>query len=181
MIDICHMNNIAQQARFLMKFAVFGKPVKFKNYAAVVFLTMIQAGCFWNDRGLAPVSGTILFNGAPLADAGITFIPEDHLARVAIGSTDKEGKYKLTSFQIHDGAKVGKYKVTIRAEEGGDSYKKRADALDFVRGKIITPLKYANPDTSGLTADVLNRKNVIDFQLTEDIGRFQSNHHAKNQ
>jgi hypothetical protein len=167
MIDICHMNQIAQQAGFLIKFAVFVKPVKFKNYAALIFLTMIQAGCFWNDRGLAPVSGTIFFKGAPLANAGINFIPEDHLARVAIGSTDKEGKYKLTSFQINDGAKVGKYKVTIRAEEGGDSDKKRSDALDFVRGKIITPLRYANPETSGLIADVLNSKNVINFELSE--------------
>lgn len=137
------------------------------RYLIFLLLSIIHIGCSGDDRGLAPVSGTIFFKGKPLADAGINFIPEDTTARVAAGSTDKDGKYKLTSFQINDGAKIGKYAITIRAEEGGDSKLKPADALDFVRGKIITPLKYSRSETSGLTAEVARKNNVIDFQLPE--------------
>jgi hypothetical protein len=32
---------------------------------------------------------------------------------------------------------------------------------------MITPFKYARPETSGLTADVAKKNNVIDFSLTE--------------
>ena len=137
------------------------------RYLIFLSLSIIHIGCSGDDRGLASVSGTIFFKGKPLADAGINFIPEYTTPRVAAGSTDKDGKYKLTSFQINDGAKIGKYTITIRAEEGGDSKLKPADALDFVRGKIITPLKYSRPETSGLTAEVARKNNVIDFQITE--------------
>ena len=137
------------------------------RYWILLLISIIHLGCSGDDRGLAPVSGTIFFKGNPLADAAINFIPEDTTGRVAAGSTDKDGKYKLTSFQINDGAKIGKYTITIRAEEGGDSKLKPADALDFVRGKIITPLKYSRPETSGLTAEVARKNNVIDFQLSE--------------
>ena len=135
---------------------------------SVLFLILMTiAGCSGDDRGLAPVSGTVLFNGKPLPNAGVIFTPDEDNIRVGVGSTDKDGKYKLTSFQINDGAKIGKYAITIRAEEGGDSKLKPADALDFVRGKIITPLKYSRPETSGLTAEVARKNNVIDFQLPE--------------
>ncbi len=137
------------------------------RYWILLLISIIHLGCSGDDRGLAPVSGTIFFKGKPLADAAINFTPEDTTGRVAAGSTDKDGKYKLTSFQINDGAKIGKYTITIRAEEGGDSKLKPADALDFVRGKIITPLKYSRPETSGLTAEVARKNNVIDFQLSE--------------
>ena len=120
------------------------------RYWILLLISIIHLGCSSDDRGLAPVSGTIFFKGKPLADAAVNFIPEDTTGRVATGSSDKDGKYKLTSFQINDGAKIGKYAITIRAEEGGDSKLKPADALDFVRGKIITPLKYSRPETSVL-------------------------------
>ena len=137
------------------------------RYLIFLVLSIIHLGCSGDDRGLAPVSGTIFFKGKPLADAAINFIPKDTTGRVAAGSADKDGKYKLTSFQINDGAKIGKYTITIRAEEGGDSKLKPADALDYVRGKIITPLKYSRPETSGLTAEVARKTNIIDFQLSE--------------
>ena len=139
----------------------------FRSVSFLILISLIITGCSGDDRGLAPVSGTVLFNGKPLPNAGIIFTPDEDNTRVGVGSTDKDGKYKLTSFQINDGAKIGKYAITIRAEEGGDSKLKPADALDFVRGKIITPLKYSRPENSGLTAEVARKNNVIDFQLSE--------------
>ena len=138
-----------------------------KTNIKLIPLVVVLSGCFGESSGIAPVSGTITFKGKPLPNASITFTPEDSASRTAVGSTDKDGKYQLTSFKSKDGAKIGKYKVTIRAEEGGDSNLKPADALDFVRGKILTPIKYSNAESSGLSAEVLNKNNVFDFELRD--------------
>ncbi|NBR05471.1 MAG: carboxypeptidase regulatory-like domain-containing protein [Planctomycetes bacterium] len=130
-------------------------------------LSILLTGCAGDDRGLAPVSGTVFFKGKPLPNAGIIFTPDQDNTRVGVGSTDKDGKYKLTSFQINDGAKIGRHTVTIRAYEVPDGPPKAADDITNVTGKMITPFKYARPETSGLTADVARKNNVIDFELTE--------------
>jgi hypothetical protein len=38
--------------------------------------------------------------------------------------------------------------------------------MSLSRGKMLTPAKYSKADTSGLTATVENKNNVIDFKLT---------------
>ncbi|MFZ9793254.1 MAG: carboxypeptidase-like regulatory domain-containing protein [Gemmataceae bacterium] len=127
-----------------------------------IFLAL---GCGGDNRGLAPVSGTIFLNGKPLPNATIVFTPEENDVRVGVGSTDKDGKYSLSSFQTNDGVKIGKHKVSVRAFEDSGGAFKPADDITNVRGKMTTPLKYANPEESGLTAVVEKKKNVIDFQL----------------
>lgn len=131
---------------------------------SLIFLVFIN-GCAGDDRGLAPVSGTVFFNDKPLPNAGVIFTPIEDNVRVGVGSTDKDGKYRLSSFQIHDGAKIGKHNVSIRAYAVSDGPFKPADDISFVRGKMITPLKYAKPETSGLTAEVERKNNVIDFKI----------------
>jgi hypothetical protein len=139
----------------------------FRLVSFVILINLIISGCSSDDRDLAPVSGTVLFNGKPLPNAGIIFTPDEDNTRVGIGSTDKDGKYRLTSFQINDGAKIGKHSVTIRAYEIPDGPPKAADDITNVRGKMLTPFKYAKPETSGLTAEVARKNNVIDFQISE--------------
>ena len=89
----------------------------FRSVSFFILINLIITGCSGDDRGLAPVSGTVLFNGKPLPNAGVIFTPDQDNIRVGVGSTDKDGKYRLTSFQINDGAKIGKHTVTIRAYE----------------------------------------------------------------
>ncbi len=124
-------------------------------------------GCGGEDNGIAPVSGTVFFKGKPLPNATVNFSPKGENSRGATGTTDKDGKYRLTSFQINDGAKIGKYSVTIRAEEGGDGALKAKDDIDYARGKLVTPKKYSDSASSGLTAEIAKKNNIIDFQLTE--------------
>lgn len=139
----------------------------FRSVSFLILINLIITGCSGDDRGLAPVSGTVLFNGKPLPNAGVIFTPDEDNIRVGVGSTDKDGKYRLTSFQINDGAKIGKHTVTIRAYEIPDGPPKAADDITNVRGKMLTPFKYARPESSGLTAEVARKNNVIDFQLVE--------------
>jgi len=117
---------------------------------------------------MAPVSGTVRYNGKPLANAYVSFSPDEPGLRAASGSTDANGHYRLTTFDGYDGAMVGKHRVMIRAEEMPVGPHKAADDITFKRGKLLTPLRYSNADTSGLTAEVVARKNnVIDFDLTD--------------
>lgn len=78
----------------------------------------ILAGC---SRGPAvstiPVSGKITYNGAPLAEAIVTFVNVDPDGRSANGVTDANGAYTLQTFvtpgRSQAGAMAGDYTVTV--------------------------------------------------------------------
>lgn len=144
-----------------------GKFLMLRYIKTIIFSIILFCGCSGDDRGLAPVSGTVYLNGKPLPNANIIFTPLEENIRVAVGSTDKEGRYKLTSFQTSDGAKIGKHKVSIRAYEIADETFKPADDITIKKGKLLSPRKYLDPETSGLTADVEKKSNIIDFKLSE--------------
>lgn len=76
-----------------------------------------------------PVSGTVTYNGEPVADANVTFYPEE--GRPASGKTDAQGRFdSLTTFEPGDGAVVGKHTVTVNPSsevsdepiESGEAY-----------------------------------------------------------
>ena len=132
------------------------------------FLLAPSCGCGEGDSRLAPVSGTIRYNGKPLANAYVGFWPEEKGVRAASGSTDANGFYRLTTFEASDGATIGQHRVMVRAEEKADGPPMPADDINFKRGKLLTAARYSNGDTSGLTAEVIARKNnVIDFNLSD--------------
>jgi hypothetical protein len=132
------------------------------------YVTPLLSGCSGDDRGLAPVSGTVRLNGKPLANAYVSFWPEENGVRAASGTTDANGHYRLTTFQPYDGARVGKHRVAVRAEEVPEGPPKAADDITAKRGKLLTPPRYSVPDTSGLSAEVIAKKdNVIDLDLTD--------------
>ena len=83
---------------------------------AVWLITALTA-CGDGGRGLAPVSGTVRYKGAPLANAHVQFVPEEQGARSASGTTDASGHYRLTTFDSYDGARVGKHGVTVAITE----------------------------------------------------------------
>jgi hypothetical protein len=131
-------------------------------------LVALLTGCGGDDRRLAPVSGTVRYNGKALAGAYVAFWPEETGVRAASGTTDENGHYRLTTFQSYDGARVGKHRVVVRAEEIPEGPPKAADDITAKRGKLLTPARYSNHETSGLTAEVAAKKdNVIDFDLSD--------------
>jgi hypothetical protein len=141
--------------------------MRFVRYLLAVYLVVLLAGCGGDSR-LARVSGTVRYNGKPLANAYVGFWPEEPGLRAASATTDANGRYRLTTFQDHDGAMIGKHRVVIRAEEIPPGPPKAADDITYKRGKLLTPQRYSNASTSGLNADVIARKkNVIDFDLTD--------------
>ena len=95
---------------------------------------LLSAGCGGSPEGgdvkLAEGGGTVLFKGAPLAGARVTFIPEN--GPLATAQTDLSGKFRLFTGTL-SGVAVGKCSVTVTAYEGGGP----APAADA--GASITP------------------------------------------
>ena len=143
------------------------------------------------------VDGIVTLDGNPVEGALVTFIPASAgEARVAAGTTDAKGHYTLTVAEggrAGRGTTVGDYKVTV-AKRTPDKTKEKAEAAGNDTGAseqppsreemaaaerarrsaglpppflYLTPKKYNNPETSGLTANVVKGSNKFDFALTE--------------
>jgi len=118
----------------------------------VPLLTLALAGCA-GDWGSA--SGTVTLDGAPLKEAAISFVPADGGA-TAYGQV-KDGAFSLSTGQ-KDGLKAGKYRVAVSASTVPAMGTKEV-------AKLLTPKKYASPETSGLEADVKSGSNSFKFDL----------------
>jgi len=146
-------------------------------------------GC--GDDGLPkryPVSGEVTYNDKPLPHGIINFIPQSDKGRAATG-TIEEGSYNLTTHIPGDGAIPGAYRVTVVAVERTEASKKiLARTPDAPPGhdqpyygppsgpqifkanklaKRLVPDKYNTPEKSGLTAEVKEESNRLDFKLTD--------------
>ena len=87
-----------------------------------------MTSCGGTDDGLGkrfPVSGTVTYNGKPLEKGAISFVPEDRGGIGATGSIEN-GSYTLSTGGNNDGARAGKYKVTITAKEDSTDKAKAA-------------------------------------------------------
>lgn len=148
----------------------------------VAMATVSVFGCS-GDTGrpkMAPVSGQVTFQGKPVEGAIVSFSAEGS-PRVASGTTDANGRYKLTTFDTNDGAPVGDHAVTIAKQKKsagptqeinldnpGDAYTKQmnAAASGEASGEHELPAKYADPKESGLRRTVTEQgPNEFTFAL----------------
>lgn len=116
----------------------------------------------WPPRYAA--GGHVERNGAPVRDAVVTFfvwLPDRTPGEyTAVGMTDADGKFSLTTFRPGDGAVAGGHAVTVEKT----SVKDGAFSNEL-------PRKYSLRDTSGLTAEVTAKgPNEFVFKL-DDSGQ----------
>ncbi|MFH1301018.1 MAG: carboxypeptidase-like regulatory domain-containing protein [Planctomycetota bacterium] len=130
-------------------------------------LYMSFAGC-GNESGDRPdlglVKGTVTFEGAPLAKASITFMPDS--GRPASATTDAAGQYELIYIRNTPGCKVGHNKVLITSvKEGDNEMETEGDEPTAEAGvaKEKLPPKF-NTETE-LEANVKEGENTFDFDL----------------
>jgi hypothetical protein len=93
-----------------------------------------------------PVSGYVTLDGKPLAGAAVQFHPASSGGRPAVGRTDEEGHFSLTTIKPEDGVLPGTYKVTVTAwaptkaaEVSQAGQVKITSAKDFDVEKIHAP------------------------------------------
>jgi hypothetical protein len=136
-----------------------------RAFYLLVCTVLLAVGCDSDPESLTPVRGKVYFKGAPLTRGTIVFSPDARrggrgdLARAEIQA---DGGFSLKTGD-REGAMPGWHRVTVVAVEqlidlGGE--------LDFTEHRSLVPLKYRDPELSGLDYQVQPGKdNHIDFHL----------------
>ncbi|MGE0757428.1 MAG: hypothetical protein AB7F89_02805 [Pirellulaceae bacterium] len=133
------------------------------QHGAFSFAIVLGMLCGCGERGVdgrptpVPVSGTVLYNQQPCADAQVVFAPQDH-NHAAVGKSDSSGRFVLQTFEPGDGAVPGRFRVVVT----------KFEAIDTPDGgfkeTFFLPQKYRDAETSGLTA-VVATDGANDIQL----------------
>ena len=147
-----------------MRLCDWGRAAGCLFVAAAYFAT---SGCGQKEEipELVSVTGKVTFQGQPLANASISFVPadEDKESTLVVrphGQTDEQGQYELSWHGDHDGAPPGKYQVMVMA------FKPNDNDDEEIQPESLIPKKYNSPKTSGLNADVSeDGENVFNFDL----------------
>jgi hypothetical protein len=137
------------------------KYCRFVSYLLFILLTSCSAEPNQNPPTFK-VTGQVTYQGKPVPDATLVFKKLDQ-SRGAVGETDREGKFQLTTYALHDGAPTGEYQVTIMCYE---KPKLNASEAEMYHLKNKLPSKYEDVQKSGLTATVAESDaNVVNFEL----------------
>ena len=102
------------------------------------------------------VEGTVTLDGNPVANARVVFESPDR--PTATAKTDDSGKYDMRTASQR-GIAEGAYKVAISA------YQTKDGGTESPMPLLVTPKKYNAAASSGLTAEVVAGRNVLDFPL----------------
>lgn len=150
---------------------------------SIVLLAAVVAavvGCGDGRPPRVPVAGRVTVGGQPLTSGQVVFWPDNGVpARGQIGA---DGVFRLSTFGDGDGAVLGRHVVTIeatRVENPGPKLASLQEEIDYYRDPAnaakdaekpvvhwLAPERYAQRETSGLTAEVqAGRPNTIDFDL----------------
>jgi hypothetical protein len=126
-------------------------------------------------KGLAPASGTVTFNDAPVAQAMIIFSPKpgENNCRSASATTDSNGKFSMMTLQPGDGVFPASYIVTVeKTEITGDSRFDPVRKIPIDERQIVDllPVKYNNTETSDLSVTISPQGNKsLEFKLIGEV------------
>lgn len=124
-------------------------------------LLCLIVGCGRGTPRTMPVTGVVIFQGVPLAEADVAFTPKG--GRPATGRTDAAGRFTLTTFKTDDGAVIGQHVVTVCKHVKKDSNATGVYA-DYAQ---VTPVHFGRPSESPLRADVVPKgRNEFTFDIT---------------
>lgn len=160
--------------------------------AGGLFLASLQ-GCRNSDLPeVVPVTGTVTFQGQPVADATVVFfVNQGNLAsgELSFGTTDAAGRFRLRTqvgrTEVLDGVAAGEHRVTISKlipPQGmtEEAYQQKLDAEKAAgesgvygeQREVVPPrvellaAQYSNANQTTLTASVKKgEKNDFEFQL----------------
>lgn len=138
-----------------------------RGYACIVCVLFV--GCFGDGRRpVFPVSGKVTFEGKPTVDALITFHPQndpDPTSRPLLTRVSADGTYKLYTYEMDDGAPVGKYVVTVTWIKETDN--QNAPKEEVRPAKNMVPERFAQPKTTPLAVEVKEQPNEFSFELSK--------------
>ena len=170
--------------------------MKIRTLISLAIVAILVVGIFGcSEPGSSvktvPVEGKVLLDGSPVDGATVTFTPTWSEGRTAVGTTDSNGEFTLTTAGVGPGAMPGSYKVAVSKtttvsadsssatseEEGMKEIEKMMQGGSEVgpaaplESKDELPAEYSSPDTSGFTAEVKESgENNFVFELKSGGG-----------
>ncbi len=141
-------------------------------FAAFLAALIVLPACGGGPIKTEGVSGVVTYNGEPLPNATVHFIPADSTGSPSYGKTNEKGEYKLQTLlgAADAGTTPGKYKVKIdclESFETGETIEVNGEEQPEMDVRSIIPATYNNEETSGLEADVVAGDNTFNFDLTD--------------
>jgi hypothetical protein len=122
-------------------------------------LLLAVAGCADENAGLVPVQGKVTYQGKPVPNGTINFMPDS--GRSAYAEIKPDGTYSLLAIPAA-------HKVVVMALEDNSA---RLPEERSPTPPPIVPVKYTHIATTDLTAKVEDKgkePNVIDFDLKDE-------------
>jgi hypothetical protein len=124
------------------------------RYSMLLIGTLLS-GCGDTNMKVAPVSGTVTLDGAPLKSASVTFLPKAG-GRPSFGVTNDQGRYVLEYSMDELGAEVGACTVKITTKSDSDDSGSKPT-------KELVPQRY---NQAAIEVQVESKSNTIDIPLT---------------
>jgi len=105
-------------------------------------------------------TGQVTWNGEPANGAVVVLSSKAHNL-AAVGNADADGRFTLTTWDVGDGGVAGEHLVGVEKDEIV-GYEANGSPI---RVNVLPP-KYQNPETSGLTATIVERgPNVLSIDV----------------
>ena len=138
-----------------------------------VALALVIGGCGADDSGHVPVSGTVTYQGQPVAGAQVAF-RGDGAATPSVGVTDDTGSFTLMTGKFV-GATPGEHIVTVVKLDATDGVSTAEVSMEdagregvIVDARHELPTKYATAAESDLRRNVSpDGDNHFDIELTD--------------
>jgi hypothetical protein len=131
----------------------------------LILATAGLTGC--GSAGSAPtaeVKGKVTYQGNPVPNVNVTFTPDN--GRPALGTTNENGEFTLSTFSEADGAVPGMHTVTLATNET-EPMPGTPEAANYQPKPLPFPEKYTSPATSDLKVEVKDGSNDIPLELKD--------------
>lgn len=158
------------------------KHCEFSFAAMTLLVASLLTGCAQEPERppTFPVSGVVTSNGKPVDRATVVFVASSPGVESAVGITNAEGKYQLTTYSQGDGAQAGEYRIKVSkydmkaptADEKQQYMTQEQEQKIYFEderptppSKNLLPKKYENESTSGLTHTVKDAPSTLDIDI----------------
>ena len=143
----------------------------------VVVTVLLLSGCGSNRPPLGKVEGTVRYNGEPIKTGTVIFSVAG--TRDASGVIEDGTIKDITTFTKGDGVPLGEARIAVIVLQElpsssvtpsptiDDATKPGGGSAMMTGQRFAVPVKYVNPETSGLTATIKKGSNVINLELTK--------------
>ncbi|MCC9605548.1 FixH family protein [Blastopirellula sp. JC732] len=133
-----------------------------KSLSLTTFVLLLAVGCGSSDPNMIPISGSVSYQGKPITDGVVRFVPAENssapvrVAQVIDGSYELAGRFSLMP---------GTYQIQIEGFEGEDLPLSEAGQQASQRKQILPAQYNAKSKLEPLTVSQGDRAQQKDFEL----------------